>query len=139
MGINARTAQRFNGVTSQALSGSAPQTGAGNAVLMNDVEVGSLSAYVSCLVTTNTMTVTAKWQVSIDNSTWVDCSTANSAALVTFATGTGAGVTTTKVVEAPNGVYGHLYARCVVITGVASAGGAGQDEYTISYNYRRPF
>jgi hypothetical protein len=138
MGINARTLMRTNAVTAQALTGAPAQTGAGNSVLMNDVETGTLSAYVSCLVTVNNLTITAKWQTSANGSTWVDCLTGNSAALVTFATGTGSGVTTTKVIEAPTGVYGHLYSRCIVVTGAESALGAASEEYTISYNYRRP-
>jgi hypothetical protein len=139
MGINARTAQRFNALTATALTGSAPQQASGNTVLMNDVEVGTLSAYTSCLVTVSSLTMTGKWQVSIDNSTWVDCATANNAANVAIATGTGSGVTTTRVIEAPRGVYGHLYARFVVVTGAQSALGAASEEVAISYNYRRPF
>lgn len=125
MGLNERIkpTQQALGVT--AVSGAAPQTVTGNTVIMNKVETGSLSATVYTLATTNTLTLTAKWQVSDDGSTWV-----------AQVTGTGSAVSATRVIPAPDSVYGKRRARCVVVSGTGSGGGAGQDEANISYNYR---
>ena len=137
MGLNERIkpTQQALGVT--AVSGAAPQTVTGNTVIMNKVETGSLSATVYTLATTNTLTLTAKWQVSDDGSTWVDCaSSPQNATHVAQVTGTGSAVSATRVIPAPDSVYGKRRARCVVVSGTGSGGGAGQDEANISYNYR---
>lgn len=96
---------------------------------------GSLSAIVSVDCETNTMTMTAKWQVSKDGTTWVDMALANNAANVTLATGTGsADATVTKAIVAPDAVFGWEYARLVIVNGVAT--GATTDTYSIGYCYR---
>ncbi len=93
---------------------------------------GTLSANVSCGLTTSTTTVITRWQVSQDNSTWVDLKPMNDAAIVGVpAAGTGSLVTTKWVQSCP--ALAHPYARLVILTGVATAG-AG-DNVTISYNY----
>lgn len=129
-----RTNQQPTGVT--ALSGAAPQTGAGNtlsAVAMR-VALGSLSALVYAQATTNTLTITGKWQVSQNGSTWRDCFTSNNAAQVIIVTGTGSAVASTRAVEAPACAYGFPFIRYVVVTGAATA--AAGDEFNIGYNYR---
>lgn len=129
------------GVT--GLAGAAPQTGAGNTISIASpegngatVEVGSLSARVYAMATTNLLTITARWQVSDNGSTWYTAIESNNAAETVLVTGTGVAVTATKAISAPDAVYGYKYARCVVVTGVGVGGGAGVDEYSISYNYR---
>lgn len=122
-----------------AVSGAAPQTVNGNKVIMNVVERQTLSARVTALVTTNLLTLTAKWQVSDDGTTFIDCAAApNNPANVAFATGTGAPVTTKINIPAPSGPYGMRYARLVVTSGAAAGGGAGVDEVTIGYNWTTP-
>ena len=122
-----------------AISGAAPQTVNGARATMNVVERGTLSAKVVALVTTNLLTLTAKWQVSDNGSTYVDCAAApNNPANVAFATGTGAPVTTSINLPAPAGVYGVRYARLVLTSGAAAGGGAGVDEATIGYNWTQP-
>lgn len=131
--------------TYSAITGAAPQTinGAALAVMNPDgrsalaVAPGTLSAKVVLRLTTNTITVAAKWQVSSDGSTWIDCAaTPNNPAAVVLATGTGSLVTTTVMVPASDAVYGHQYARLVLTSGVASGGGAGVDEASIGYDCR---
>lgn len=139
MGVHAQ--QKFNQLLTgsppgavTALSGAAPQTGAGGKVVMSKVQLGSLSAKVIPKATTNTLTITGKWQVSDNGTTWYDAALANNAANVILVTGTGSAVTVTRQIDAPPVVYGSRYARFVVVTGVASAGSG--DEYTIGYSWR---
>lgn len=130
--------------TYTAISGSAPQTVNGNTLSVpnpnagsgNAIEPGTLSALVVARLTTNTITVTGKWQVSADGSTWYDAAPSNNAANVAIATGTGTLATTNKVLSAPEACYGWSKVRFSVVSGVASGGGAGVDEVAISYNYR---
>lgn len=117
------------------LSGAAPQTGAGNSIVSCNVEPGTLGAHVYAKATTNLLTITGKWQTSANGSTWRDCDVANNAANVALVTGTGSAVTTTKRISAPASALGQRYCRFVVVTGAASGGGAGTDEYSIAYSY----
>jgi hypothetical protein len=138
MALNSYLKTNVQGTGTTALSGAAPQTGAGNELSMvaKRVALGSLSALVYAQATTNTLTITGKWQVRANASgTWRDCFPSNNAAQVTIVTGTGSAVNSTRCVEAPDGVYGWPFVRYVVTTGVASAG-AG-DEFSIAYNYRQ--
>ncbi len=111
----------------------------GAAIFMGNItpKVKGLSAKLVVLADTDTVTLAAKWQVSNDNSTWLNVThgTQNAAAVV-LATGTGgADVAVTKVVSAPEAVYGYAFARIAVVVGGAT--GAAIDTYTISYNYRQ--
>lgn len=110
---------------------------AGNAIFIgNDVSrASSLSALCVLLAETNTLTLTVKWQVSNDNSTWYDFSySVGNAAPTVVGTGTaGADSAVTKVFEAPQGVLGWKYARVAFVVGVAT--GAAGDTYTYGYNY----
>lgn len=115
-------------------TGSAPQTNGGSAIKMNDVAPGTLSATVYMQAKVNTMTLEPQWQVSSDNSTWYDVKLPNGAASVVAVTGTGSNVSKTLVVEAPGAVHGWQYARCSVVSRVASASDSN-DQYNVSYNY----
>jgi hypothetical protein len=136
MGVNARMKINVGATAVTALTGAAPQTGAGTSLLMNQVAEGSLSAKVYALATTNTTAITAKWQVADDGATWRDAMPSNNAANVTLVTGTGAAVTKTIQLSAPPAAYGALYARVVVVTATGAGNGLGQDEYSIAYSYR---
>ena len=111
----------------------------GTALVMGDnarQKIRNLSALVTCLAETNTFTWSFKFQVSNDNSTWVDVAngTQNAAAVV-IGTGTaGADTAVTKAFSAPEAVAGWRYCRAALVTGVAT--GASADTYTISYCYR---
>lgn len=122
----------FNGVA----SGSAVN---GTAIFIGNVckKVANLSAVCTLLAETNTLTLSVKWQVSADNSTWYDLalSPQNPSAVV-FKTGTaGADTAGTLVVPAPEAVYGWAWARAIVVVGGTT--GTTSDTYTISYNYRQ--
>lgn len=127
-----------------AISGAAPQTVTGNTLSIpnpisgagKSVVPGSLSAYCVMNVTANTMTLTGKWEVSANGSTWIEAKTANGAANVALVTGTGGLVTTKVAVSAPDAVYGWSKVRFKLVSGAAAGGGAGVDEASISYNFR---
>lgn len=119
-------------VTGNALSVPNPLAGSGHAI-----EPGTLSALVVANITASSLTMTGKWQVSADGSTWYNCANApQNPAAVTILTGTGTIATTSVVVPAPDAVYGWSKARFALTTAGASGGGAGIDEVAISYNYR---
>ena len=112
---------------------------AGNAISIgNETQrVRNLAAVLALDIETSTLTATALWQVSNDKSTWVDVAYApNNAAAVVFATGTGgADPTVTKIIPAPDAVYGYRFARISVVMGVTN--GTTNDTYEIGYSYRR--
>lgn len=109
---------------------------AGTAIFLGRAwrKVAGLSALVSVTAATSTLTLAAKWQVSVDNSTWLDVANGTqNAASVVLATGTTTIVT--KVLPAPDVVYGYPFARVAIVTGVATAGAS--DLYAMSYSYRQ--
>lgn len=123
-----------------AVVGDAATVVAGPVVAMGDLEPGTLSVLLYAQATTNTLTLTGKWQVSLKGTTadtWYDAMTVNDAANVLLVTGTGSAVNTTRFVEAPDSVYGYRFARYVLVTGGTTA--STGDEYSMSYQYMRPF
>ena len=135
MGFSAKIRHTQKPVSLTVFDGAAPQTVTGNTVLMNDVMPGTMSANVYANAKTNLLTITAKWQVSDDNSTWVDVKLPNNAANVVVVTGTGASVPGTVCLVAPDAVYGKRYSRVVCVSGVG-VGDATDDAASISYNWR---
>lgn len=110
---------------------------AGAALFMGNVRPGSLSAELTVEAETDTLTMTAQWQLSDDNSTWVNVQPSNNAADVVLATGTGGDdAVVTVVLDAPAACYGANYARCTVSNGAAT--GAATDTYSILYRYGKP-
>lgn len=109
-----------------------------SSVVMNQVEPGSLSAKAALDCETSTLTVYVDWQVSLDNSTWVDVANGSqNAAAVVVATGTaGADATVTKVYPAPSAVYAFPFARIAIRNGVTT--GAAVDTYSVTYHYMKP-
>lgn len=96
--------------------------------------MGSLSALVTVDAETDTLTITGRWQVSNDKSTYVDIVPSNNAANVIIATGTaGADAAVTKAICAPDQIFGYKYCRYVLTNGVAT--GAATDTYSIGYSY----
>jgi hypothetical protein len=98
---------------------------------------GTLASLVIVDAETNTLTLSAYWQVSEDGSTWYDVAgTPSNPANVVLATGTaGADAAVTKVLPAPAAVYAWTFARVAVVNGVAT--GAATDTYSIQYKYVR--
>lgn len=109
---------------------------AGTALNLGDnarVKLKTLSALVSATAATATLTVAGKWQVSNDNSTWVDLSNGSqNAAAVVLTTGTA--TIATKAIPAPDAIFGWKWARFALVTGVAT--GATADLYSIGYCQR---
>lgn len=137
MGWNARR------VTTAATTGdfdtdAAGTVNAGATLTMNQVEPGSLCAEVTVDAETSTLTLSAVWQVSVDNSTWLTVANGpQNAAAVALATGTaGADADVTKVLQAPDCVYSFTYARCAVTNGAQT--GAAADTYSVKYHYMKP-
>jgi len=125
----AATSGNLNGITSGNIQ-------AGTAIFMGNIvpKVKSLSSLVSVTAATSTITLAAKWQVSNDNSTWVDLAhEPQNPAAVVLATGTTTIVT--KVIPAPEAVYGWQWARIAVVVGVTT--GASADLFAIGYSYRQ--
>ena len=116
-----------------AATGASGTTIAGPTLPMNDVHPGTLSALHYAQATTSTLTLTPKWQVSADGSTWRDVKLPNNAANVVLVTGTGSAVASTVVISAPDAVYAWSYARLSVLTGGTTA--STGDEYSTSYTY----
>ncbi|MDP9148520.1 MAG: hypothetical protein M3O36_01050 [Myxococcota bacterium] len=101
-----------------------------------NLEWDSVAAIVETNVTTTSLTVTAKWQVSNDGTNWIDLLTKNSAANVQkAATGTGSLVTTQFVMSLDGVNPAFPYLRAAVLSAGAT-GGAG-DSCTIAYNFRK--
>lgn len=136
MSVQSRIKQQARPVSVTALSGAAPQTGAGSAFPVDAAEPFTLSATAYAQATTNNLTITGKWQArnSVGSGTWRDFYGPNGAANVVMVTGTGAAVAATRSIAAPSSIVSVMEARFVLVTG-AEAAGAG-DEYSVSYNYR---
>ena len=114
----------------------APQVLSGDNLLMAEILPGTLSALCTVDAETNTLTISARWQVSNDDSTYYNCAgSANNAANVALATGTsGADATVTLNIPAPDCVYAWKYARIQLYTGVATADGTN-DVGAATYSY----
>lgn len=146
MSFNSKLAESLGGAGATTINGTshtAPNNVvAGNALLMSDVVQETLSAYVDVIALTSTMTLSVKWQVSHDNSTWVDAqiegasAVANSDVPEILATGTGSAVETKKALTPPHSVYGWRWSRVALVVGVADSGSAS-DTWAYNYNYRR--
>lgn len=108
----------------------------GPALRTSEIETGSLSCRVTVLAETNTLTLTFKWQVSDDATTWVDLAPANNAANVVLATGTaGADAAVSRVFGAPEGAVSWNFVRPALVTGVVT--GASADTYAFDAHYRQ--
>lgn len=111
----------------------------GNAIHLGQSfqKVKALSALLTVLAETNTFTIAARWQVSNDNSTFVNVANGpQNAAGVVLATGTaGADTAVTIAVPAPEAIYGWKYARMTLVAGGTT--GASADTYAIGYSYHQ--
>jgi hypothetical protein len=109
---------------------------AGNAIMLGDgsrIKRTFLSALITVLAETNTLTFSFKWQVSNDGSTWVDVANGTqNAGAVAIATGTsGADTAVSKVFPFPDNCLGWKFARWALVTGGAT--GTSSDTYAGGY------
>lgn len=130
--------QNVKGIAVTGIVGAAPITVAGNTISIVSPEgtgngVKWLSARIYAKATTALLTITAKWQVSQDGTTWYDVKPPNNAAHVILVT---ASASTTVVLDAPEAVYTHFWARLVAVSGAAVGNDSPDDEVQISYNYQ---
>lgn len=126
--------QTVAGAAQLFTSGAAGKLLYGAVINTNIVKPNTLIALVLASAKTNTTTITGKWQVSDDNSTYYDVVPQNNAARVAQVTGTGSAVASTVVYEAPNAILSFKYVRFAIITAVSTADGT-DDGGTISYRY----
>lgn len=142
----AKFAEALGGAGSTTLNGTSHTSGGGvvggAAIGTTDVVFGTLTAYIDAVAKTNTMTLSGKWQVSHDNSTWVDVeldaasavASSNTARILT--TGTGSAVEYKGALPAPKAVYGWRWARVCIVVGVADSADPS-DAWAYNYNYVR--
>ncbi len=111
-------------------------TTGGSALATNGIELGTLSCLFTVEAETTSLTFTAKFQVSDDDSTWYDLAgDAQNPANVTLATGTGGDdAVITRVLPVPTPVAGWKYVRAAVVS--AGATGAATDTYAFSFRMR---
>lgn len=112
-------------------------TTGGTAINLTNIQVGTLSCLFTLLAETNTLTLTGKFQVSDDNSTWYDLAgDAQNPANVLIATGTaGADTAVTRVLPVPPAAFGWKWIRAAIVNGVAT--GAVGDTYVFSFRCRK--
>ncbi len=113
-------------------------TTGGTAIATANIEPGSMSCLFTLLADTNTLTLTGKFMVSDDNSTWYDLAgDAQNPANVVIATGTAAAPDTavTRVLPVPVQATGWKYVRAAIVNGVAT--GAAIDTYSFSFRVKR--
>lgn len=125
-------------------TGDATGVGAGSVVSGNVVQMGNvgrrlvdLSALVNVTANTSGLTMSPKWKVSADNSTWYEVADQVNSAVVALATGASGGgdVNGQKVIPAPSAIKGWQYARMDVEIGGET--GTTNDVYSIGYTYRQ--
>lgn len=123
-----------------AITGASGTVVAGPTMIMGDVQPGTLMVLAYAQATTNTLTLTGKWQVSETGTaagTWYDAPISTNATNAVIVTGTGSAVASTRFVEAPDSVYGWKFARYSLVTGGTTA--STGDEHSMSYQHLRPF
>jgi hypothetical protein len=112
-------------------------TTAGTAIATASLDRETVSCLFNVLAETNTLTLTGKFQVSLDNSTWYDLAgDAQNPANVVLATGTaGADTAVTRVLPVPPAALGWNWIRAAVVNGVAT--GAAGDTYAFTFQCRK--
>lgn len=129
--ISVATTGTLDGVTADTTVGMTAQRTA-------PLRPGTLSARFELDVETNTLTVAAGWQVSMDGSTWVEhlASYLNAPTRVVLGTGTG-GADPAKdfSINCPPGWEGWEYVRPTLVT--AGAEGLAADTYTVTLKAER--
>ena len=112
-------------------------TTAGTALGTAGIEPGTLSCLVVVDAETDTITLTAKFQVSNDNSTWYDIAgDAQNPANVLLATGTsGADTPVSRVLPVPTQALGWKYVRPALVNLVATGGATDTYAFTFQFRY----
>lgn len=132
MGFNVRLRAGQNALASTGIAGAAATVVTGNSISMSSITPGTLSALVTLIVETNTVTLIPSWQVSNDGSTWYTVQGSNGSTR----TGTGTTATTNEVLALKDTVTWR-YARVAVTVGVTTAV-VSKEFYSVSYTYLAP-
>ncbi len=132
MSFNKRLNVAQLATASTGIAGASGTVVTGNPVTLAAAQHGSISALVTLIVETNTVTLAPKWQVSNDNVTYYDVQ-GNTG---TTRTGTGSTATTTEVLVLNAGCVWR-YARVAVVVGVTTAV-VTKEFFSVSYNYLTP-
>lgn len=106
-------------------------TYASNSVQTYQIVPGTLSAYFKTVIGTSTLTFTASWQVSNDNTTFYDVKSHNNVANVAVS------ASSTLILNAPDAAFGWKYARVQVTTGATAAATGTGDNYDVRFSYLR--
>ena len=108
---------------------------ASDAIQTNQIEPESLTCLFSVLAETDGTTLTGRWQVSQDNSTWYQLDPPLNPAATILATGTsGSDTLTNKVLSPPEGWDGWKFVRAAVELGGVT--GVTADTYSMTLTYR---
>ncbi len=99
-------------------------------------KIDDLAVQFTVLAETNTITLSLKWQGSLDGTNWLDIAHApQNPAAVVLATGTaGADVAVTRLASPPGSAYAFRFVRAAFVVGVTT--GAAGDTYSASYRWR---
>ncbi len=111
-----------------AMDNSAP----GPTFQMLRAKTGTLSATVGLNADTATITLTPRWEVSADGTSWTLATVANNAAYVVQADQAGV-ATAVHAMAAPDSVYSQRFARVSVLLG--NAGGGAADGAVVGHNF----
>lgn len=111
------------------LSGASGSTFTANSILPGRSVPGTLTARAAISITATSTTVSPKWQVSNDATTWVDVKPANGAAIV------GATASTTLWLQGPPALQANKYARLALVTSGSSNTTSSSLKWAVSYNY----
>jgi hypothetical protein len=119
----------LNGVSNASVTGNSVFLGT------NNQKISDLSAHLIVTAATSALTVKPYWQVSNDNSTWIEAfqNELNSPIGSVLPIATGA-ENVTCAVQAPQVVYSYRYTRCLLAVGGAT--GAAGDLFSAGYSYR---
>lgn len=111
-------------------------TTGGTGISTANVQHGTLSCHFALDAETDTFTMTAKFQVSADGSTWYDLAgDAQNPANVVLATGTaGADAVVNRVIPVPPAAMGWKLVRPAIVAGGTT--GAAVDTYAMTWYFR---
>lgn len=113
-----------------AIAGAAGSVFPGNALDTSKFAPGTLMCRLVATIATGSLTLTPRWAVSDDNSTWEVVAVQNNAANVAIA------ATTTLHLVAPTCVSGKKFVRCEFLSAGATA--AAGDFKRFSYSFLTP-
>ena len=129
MSLATRLKVNRQAISETGLSGASGSTFAANSIEPGRAVPGTMTARAAISILAGSCTVSPKWQVSDDASTWVDLKPANNAAIV------GISSSTTLWLQGPPAISANRYARLALLTSGSSTTTSATLLWTVSYNY----